>query len=252
MTDHDPRLRATLDRLVPRPAAQPPAWQDLLREAAAAPPRRFRWPSTRLKGSRPRLLVPALAVVATALVAIPALALSRDWWFLGTGTPQPASQVAVLEAGRAAGIDWTLTSYLSKDKGVCVALTLDVGQRDTGSLDCGADVRGEPTGGSSAGRARHWVGSVYYSLGLYDFPDFVYGLAAEGVDRVDVVLSDGQTLRTPTLDGPTSLPVAIDFYAVPLPAGGSVKSVIARDRSGTALETRACRACSRPGVGSSS
>jgi hypothetical protein len=180
------------------------------------------------------------------VVAIPALAVSKGWWFLHSGAPKPKSEVAVVTSGRAAGIDWTMTAYVSGDKGVCVALTLDLGREKTGGMSCGSDVRGEPIRSSGEPLARHWVGYGVFSLRLYDFPDFVSGLVAEGVDRVDVVLSSGQIIGTDTLKGPDELQVPLDFFALPLPRGVSVKSVIARDSSGNVLEQRACRLCAGP------
>lgn len=245
MTEYDPRIAAILDRLVPPPIAEP-SWEELLRDADALPQRRFPWRS--LVGGRRRkrrVLVLATTVLVAVVVAIPALAVSKGWWFLGSGAPRPQSDVAVVTSGRAAGIDWTLTAYVSADRGVCVAMTPDVGRGDMGGMSCGHELRGEPALGSGEGRGRHWVGYVYSSLGLYDFPDFVFGPVADGVDRVDIVLSNGQILRTDTLEGPDALSAPLDFYAVQLPGGVALKSVIARDRSDNVLEERACQICAR-------
>ncbi len=92
--------------------------------------------------------------------------------------------------------------------------------------------------------AEHWIGFVYFALALFDFPDFVFGTAAEGVDRVEVVLSNQKRLGTALLEGPEELSVPLDFYVLELPRGVSVESLVARDRSGTVLERR--RMLSRP------
>jgi hypothetical protein len=195
---------------------------------------------------RRRILLVAAVVAAIALLAVPALALS-DWWFLGPGAPKPEGGVTVVASGRSAGIEWMMTAYVSKDTGVCVALTPQVGQGDSGALGCGADVRGEPNRGSARDRpGKHWVGYQYFALGLFDFPEFVFGPVAHGVDGIDLVLSSGDTLRTTTINGPDELNAPLDFYVVELPRGASIDSIIARDSSGTVLERRRCLRCSRP------
>jgi hypothetical protein len=248
MTDYDPTVAAALDRLVPPLSCEPTGWHELLREGGVRSPKGFRQRFLGIKAPRRnRIFVVTAALIATVSVAIPALAVSKGWWFLGTGQPKPQSDVATVTAGRAAGIDWNLTAYLSRGKGVCVALTPDVGKGDMGAMSCGSEVRGEPVLSSSDTSEAHWVGTTYFSLGMHGFPDFVFGPIAEGVDRVDAILENGQVIRTDALKGPDSLRVPVDFYALSFPRGASVRSVIARDRSGHVLEERECFRC---GVGS--
>ena len=191
------------------------------------------------------MTVLAAAVLVTGVaIAVPALAVNQNWWFLTPGAPKPQSAVEVVTSGRTAGINWTLTAYLSRDKGVCVAQTLEAGKGDMGEMACGYELRGEPALGSGERRGRHWVGYGQSSLGLYDFPDFVDGPVAKGVARVDLVLTNGQTLQTTPLEGPNDLPV--NFYVVPLPRGARLEAVIARDRMGDVLERRTCPLCMHP------
>jgi hypothetical protein len=237
MTHHEARIAAALDQLVPRPADPPGAWEDLLREADAQS-RRVKWSSRAAAfSSRRRLLLAAAAAIATMVIVIPALAASQDWWFLGSSAPKAESNVNVVTSGRSAGIAWSMTAYASRDKGVCVALTPHVGKGDMGAMSCGAEVRGEPGG-------HYWLGYSFFALGMYDFPPFVFGPVARGVDQVDVVLTDGQVIHSGTLDSPDKLQVSLKFYAVPLPRGALLKSVVARNRSGNVLERRDCGFCS--------
>jgi hypothetical protein len=244
VTDYDPQIGAILDRLVPPFAAEPNGWQELLRAAGIQPRRRLRWLSGWAARRRPhKVLVLAAALVTTVVVAIPALAVSKGWWFLHSGAPKPESDVAVVTSGRAAGIDWTMTAYVSADKGVCFGLTPNVGRGDMGSMSCGSDLRGEPNPGAGDRRGQHWVGYVYFSLGLYKFPNFVFGPVAQGVEQVDLVLSNGQVIQADTLQGPDELGAPLDFYAVPVPSRVPLNSLIARDRFGNVLERRACPHC---------
>jgi hypothetical protein len=237
VTNYDPEVAAILDRLVPPPVVEPSHWEELLHEARLGSPR--------VTGNRRRRRVLALvgAVVAAIVVAIPALAVREGWWFLFPGSPRPTSDVDVVTSGRWSGIDWKMTAYVSAEKGVCVAVTLDVGKPSMGGMSCGSGLRGEPFPHAEPW-ARHWVGYVYSSPGLYGAPDYVYGPVAEGVHSVDVVLSDGETLRASVIEAPEQLRVPLGFYAVPLPGHVPLASVRARDRFGTVLEERACTFCS--------
>jgi hypothetical protein len=182
VTDYDPAVAALLDRLVPPPAVEPSRWDELLRGARRGSQRRR------------RLLVLVGALVAAVAVAIPAFAVREGWWFLGPGTPRPAGDVVVVTSGRWSGIGWKMTAYVSAAKGLCVALTPDVGHGDMGGMSCGSGLRGEPFPKAEPW-ARHWVGYVYAWPGLYGVPGYVFGPVAAGVDSVDVILTDGETLR---------------------------------------------------------
>jgi hypothetical protein len=242
MTDYDPRIAAVLDRLIPPLANERIDWDALVGEAGETRRRRVPWAARLLVTSRQRrIAVLAAAVLATALVALPTLAVS-DWWFLGPGAPKSTSEVTVVASGTSAGTDWTMTAYVSEDKGVCVALTPDVGEGDMGAASCGAGIRGESSRAASGVRSeRHWIGYVYFRLGLFEFPDFLFGPIAEGVEEVDVALSNGQTVQAATIDGPDALSAPLDFYVAELPGGVSVESVVARDRADTVLERRSLR-----------
>ena len=244
MADYEPRIAAALDRLVPPVLVEPTDWDELVREAGELP-REGRAP-LRVRGliadRRRMIAIFAVTAAAALLLAIPAVAVKDGWWFLGGNAPSPTDAVAVVASGRSNGIGWTMTAYVSEDRGVCVALTPEVGQRDmgAGAGSCGAGVRGEPIFSRAAPerRGRHWIGYVYLSLGLFGFPDFVFGPAAEGVDRVDVILANGKALRTATIDAPDEFSAPLDFYIVEIPRGTSLTSVVARDRAGTVLERR--------------
>jgi hypothetical protein len=246
MTEYDPDIALALDRLVPRPEEEPAEWRSLVEQARARQAWWRRWLPTRSPATRWRRAVVILAAAVTAmLLAIPALGLSEHWWFLDSGSPVPQGPVGVVTTGRASGIDWTMTAYLSKGKGICVALTPAVRNGTMGAESCGGAVRGDPVSTAGANEL-HSVGYVYFALSLYNFPDFLFGPVARGVDHVDVTLSDGQTIRARTVDPPQGLALPLRFYATPLPRGASVKSLVGRDASGMALEQRTCLECAQP------
>ena len=248
MSDYDPRIAGVLDRLLPSLTRQGNDWDGLLREVGELSERRADWAVRVPFSSRGKAMaVLAAALAVTALVSLPALAISNGWWFLHSGAPRPVDHVAVVASGRSAGTTWTMTAYLSKDRGVCVGLNPHLRERDMGAESCGSGIRGEPN------RARsgfHWVGYIYFALGLFDFPDFVFGPAAVGVEDVELVLSDGQTIRTATIEGPDELEAPVAFYVVELPPSVVVDSIVARDGSGTVLERRDCLGCFVPGSSS--
>lgn len=245
MTDHDDLVAEILFRVKPSLNYDLWSWGELNRRAgrtAAIRTRPLRPASTATR--RTAVLLAATVIVALG-IAIPAVALSNNWWFLGTGAPNATSNIMTVTSGRWADIDWTVTAYLSADDGVCVALTPAVGDGKLGASACGTGLRGE-FAHDSTNRGTHWVGYDYFDLGLYDFPDAVFGTTADGVDRVNVVLSDGQSISVPIVHRPSDFPVPVDFYVVALPRGASVESVVALDRSGEVLEKRSCTDCSSP------
>jgi hypothetical protein len=247
MISRDPRVSALLDRLVPDRLVEAGDWDELVREAAQPEaPHRLGGSSQRYRFNRRRqILALATAIGAAILVAVPALGINGGWWFLGGGEPQPTTGVSVIATGTSAAIDWTLTAFISRNKGACVALTPSVRGRSMGGQICGTNVRGEPnTSRPGTGATRHWIGIGYFALGLYNFPAFLYGPVAQGVDHVDVVLANGARLEARTLDPPDDFGARIDFYVVEVPRHLSVQSVIARDQSGTTLEELPCSGCS--------
>jgi hypothetical protein len=135
-----------------------------------------------------------------------------------------------------------MTAYVSQDRGVCIALTLDVpGPNDLGGAGCGYELRGEPNLLTTRQEAkRHWVAYVYSAPGLYNLPPFLYGPVADGVERVDVVLVDGKTVEA-AIQRRDDVSVAVDFYITELPRDVGVEAVVARDAAGTVLERRVLR-----------
>src|SRR6266508_3990748 len=144
-------------------------------------------------------LLAAISVVAVLLV-LPAMAVVKGWWFLGNGTPQPVGSVDVITSGNADGVAWTLTAFVSKDRGVCVALSPD-SQKGWGTEACGAGVRGEPNLSGQRDERRHWAGYVYAPTGS-DSPSFVFGPVADGVAAIDVELAGDRTLHTAPVKPP--------------------------------------------------
>ena len=109
---------------------------EIARRSGEQPVRRRSW-------RRRRLVVALAAAVVAALIVLPAMAVVQGWWFLGNGSPATAGEVHVVASGQAAGIEWTLTAFVSRTDGLCVALSPER-PAGSGTQACGSAVRGEP------------------------------------------------------------------------------------------------------------
>jgi hypothetical protein len=223
----------------------------------------------------PRRRRRALALVAAlglaAVLSFPALSVVRTMAGLGSGaddvTPLPTSSEMVVASGRA-GVPWKIVAVRS-DHGLCWALQAkDPGEGWTQGLGCDyldlrgdlpPDVRGNPsrpcltspTEAVPCGNlSLHWVDfpgdtttfSGYASLDRI----IVTGTVAQGVAAVELVLTNGKTVRANLVEQPHGLPLGFYWAALPPNDGYSrsfevvevTKMVVARDAAGRVLERR--------------
>jgi hypothetical protein len=225
----------------------------------------------------------AAAVVLAAALSIPAFGVGEEIISLFVGwrdpdAPVPTASDVQIASGEA-GLSWKIVAT-SSDEGLCIGLFDRVGGDRFGSAGCGyldirgdlpRDIRGDPASNCLATSTsvvpcgslpRHWIdlGGGGTSVGLERM--FAYGPLADDVARVDLILTDGQTLRAHVVDEPDGLP--LNFYwaswtcrlqAVDegpyagerlrecaegreFPAAPAVKMAIARDAAGRVLERR--------------
>jgi hypothetical protein len=231
MSEYDPHVAAALDRVLP-PTLEAGDWARVLRDAEASGSKRQLAALLAAARRRRALAFAAICLLAT-LVTVPALAVTKGWWFLDFGGPPPQSKVVVVESGVSAEGRWVMTAYLSESHGLCVALTMER-PSSTGAQSCGAPVRGVPD--ASGGKApRHWLGYTYTS-GDAATPAFVFGPAAAAVERVDIFLADGTTESVDTIAAPQGLGLPLRFFVTEVGTQTRVQAVVARSASGKALE----------------
>lgn len=243
MSDYDAVVKEAFDRIAPTFRDEAGDWQRVLRDAVDAPPRGRPLARRRLRSRRSRWAVALVAAVALiGLVALPALGVGRDLFALRSlipGEPKPTSERVLVTSGVSSGVPWTLTAYAS-DHGICV----DVNTPKGSSGSCGSGVRGAPAptahGGGRAGRG--WIGPS--SVGwTNEIPSslFASGVVAVGVARVELVLADGTTVATEPIAAPEKLDVPLGFYVLEFPRDAVVRAVLAKDASGTVLQSRQVR-----------
>lgn len=231
MSNYNPHIAAALDRVLPR-TAEAGDWDRVLHDAQAS---RSKRPLVGLMDAarRRRTLAFAAICLLAALVSVPALAVTRGWWFLDFGGPKPVTKIVEVESGSPTSGRWALSAFVSESEGVCVALTMQP-PSVTGAQSCGAPVRGAPD--ASEGQARpHWFGYTYTS-GSQNDPAFVFGPAAAAVQRVDIVFADGATRSIATIAAPHELGLTLRFFVTEVPTDTAVQALVARGATGTVLE----------------
>lgn len=195
-----------------------------------------------------RLAVAAALVLALTAV-IPALGVAERVTSFFAGWREPDAPVPtgsdVIIASGTAGAQWKIVATTS-DRGLCLGL---LGKHSSegwiGTAGCGpTDVRGDPW----ADDPRHWIeafGSGGNLAGVSRV--FASGRVAEDVADLDLLLTDGSTIRATIVEGPDELGVPIDYYWAAWPCGLSscndaagpfVNMAIARDAQGRVLERR--------------
>jgi hypothetical protein len=184
-----------------------------------------------------RLVAFAAGLAGAAVLSIPAFGVGAEIASLFAGwhdaeAPVPTASDVVIASGEA-GVSWKIVATRS-DQGLCLGLFHRVGDDRLGSARCGyvdirgdlpRDLRGDPAsnclGPASAAAPggevvpcgslrRHWidVGDAGTSAGLDHM--FAFGALAEDVANVDLILSDGQTVRADVVAEPGGLP--LNFY----------------------------------------
>lgn len=233
----------------------------------------------RTKRGRVRLVAVAAALVVAVVLSTAAFGVGQDIvsWLAGSNDvdgPVPTASDVVVATGEA-GVPWRIVATPS-DQGLCLFTVIAVSGEKGGSGNCGytdirgdlpRDLRGDPSAKCLAtpttvvpcgSLPRHWMsapGGGGLQAGLER--KFTYGLLAEGVASVELVLTDGESVRAHVVERPDGLP--LNFYWATLtcplqPAGGGlqecaenadgrdagpeVEMAIARDVNGQVLERR--------------
>jgi hypothetical protein len=104
------------------------------------------------------------------------------------------------------GEDWAFVAWRST-RGLCTSLVFPKNQ---GGTSCGMPVVGAP--GEPRGRDHLVVGGSYQ--GLPDEEIWINGVAAAGVRRVEVELTDGRRVQAPVYDAPAALGFDLKFFLV--------------------------------------
>ncbi len=201
-------LDSVLEQLAPA-AGWSSDWQEVLgRAGVTAVPRR----------RAPRRLVLAFAIVAAILVPLAAVAASRGWWFFAGGVaPQPTHAPVVVKSGDWDGHAWQLIAYPSTTDGLCFSVVPTASiETGTGSaMDCNAFV-GVPR--TAATKATPDMPITYLSSsGTAGLPAYIAGPVIESATSIEIRLSDGTNLTTPTFNAPAPLE-DVRFYATQLPS----------------------------------
>jgi len=234
-----------------------------------------------LRRRRGRALAFAAAVVLAAVLSIPALGVGEEIVSIFGGWPSepdypapvPSASDLIIVSGEH-GVAWKLVATRS-DQGLCLGLVYgsgrgeEVGQASCGYVDLRGDldpeVRGDPSTKclasptevvSCGSLPRHWIDFAY---GTDPDPHFtgpgkdltriiVFGATAADVARVDLVLTNGETVRARLVEQPQGIGAHLNFYwaALPLEDGYTesaelrivIEMVIARDSAGHVLERR--------------
>lgn len=181
-------------------------WQNVLERAGATADR------TRV----PRRIVLALALVGAIVVPLAALADSNGWWFFAAApVPKPTHAPVTVKSGTWGGQAWQLIAYPSATDGLCFAI-VPMTSTPTGAgsgMDC-APVAGVPR--TKATKASPDMAITYLSGFSRYLPAYIAGPVIPTASSVEVRLSDGTTLTTPTFAAPSPLQT-VRFYATVLP-----------------------------------
>jgi hypothetical protein len=230
MIDDDLLVRETLERQVPVRREYAPDWYDVVRRAGVDTPAdvvsraatgkraRQRQAVRVLRGGPRQRVIGAIAIAAALVGSTLALAATQDWWFFGSGAPEPAGDVVIVKTGTWQGAPWTLTAYRSKSDGLCFGLTPHA-RNTTG--EGAAMVCASIVGVTPDTKTQPVAISALAGASQSDFPAYVVGPVAESTERVEITLSDGRTVDAPTFEGPAGLGASVRFYSVPLPCASA-------------------------------
>jgi hypothetical protein len=196
-----------------------------------------------------RLIALAFVFALAVVLSTAALGVVRgvDSFFAGWHDPEapvPTAPDVVIASGEA-GAQWRIVATMS-DRGLCLALVIP--REDSGAGDCGpTDVRGDPWAGDAT---RHWIGAFGVGGGASVLNrNFAFGPVAEEVAGVELVLTNGETVRAHLVKRPKGLDAPLNFYwrtwscassnhRCVDAAGPEVKMAVARDAAGRVLERR--------------
>ena len=213
MTERNENLAGVLDEFFPRRGEEQGDWDGVVADALSG-----RRPRRSLAPTRRRRAVLALAVVGalTVLAVVPALAVSKGWFWPEAPNPTGTVVAAINPNG-----SWTLIEYMSGDS-ICYAFAPGSG-RITGV--CGASALGEASPSDSTAT----FGST---------PGFIFGPAVQAVTTVDVELENGSVVTAKTIThAVTNLRAPMRFYIVEIPAKTTARRILGKDSAGQVVGT---------------
>lgn len=224
MTERDGDIAGVLDEFLPRRDEEQGDWDGVVADARSRRPR--------VLALEPRRIALALAIFGAlvTLAVVPALAVSKGWWFLTyDGAVEPSGPV-VVAINPQADDPWTLVAFLTNSLNgsteLCYSWTPSNEDVGGGAMGCGpsAAALGEPnlpglgaTFGTTSGVA--------------------YGPATLDVATVEAALGDGSTVQARVVTAPKALGAPLRFYVVRFPARESIMRIIGRDSEGRIIGT---------------
>ena len=225
MTERDRSIADSLDELFPRRDEEQGDWDGVVADAHSG-----RYPRPSLAPTRRRRAFLALAVVAalTVLTVVPALAVSKGWWFLRDGlAPKPTSPVVIAINPEPAD-PWALTAYLADNNGrtdICYSLTPSNESSSVGAMACGSNSLGEPNLPEVSGATFAWISKFAVS----PTADYAFGPATMDVATVEAELGDGSTVQARVVTAPKALGAPLRFYIVKLPANATLTKIVGKN-----------------------
>jgi hypothetical protein len=222
MTERDGDIAAFLDEFSPRRHEEQGDWDGVVADARSHPPR--------VLALKPRRIALALAIfgVLVTLAVVPALAVSKGWWFLTyDGAVEPSGPVVVAINPRADD-PWTLVAFLTNSLNgrteLCYSLSPSNGSAG-GAMGCGPNAPlGDPN-----------LSDPGASLGTT--AGVAYGPATLDVATVEAELGDGSTVQARIVTAPKALGIPLRFYIARFPAEESLTKIIGRDSEGRVIGT---------------
>lgn len=228
----DPVVSHAADLLVPSPQVDDRRdWQRVIDDAGAVASVTYP-PIFRLAYRRYVKVVAAIALLVLT-IAIPALAVTRQWIFSDHG-PIRTSRDFTVTSGTTEGFAWNLLAFTSSNDGLCLAIATSSNKSIGGG--CGAEVSGESvTPESTNQNSSQSVGYVITSL-PETTSEIVYGPVAEGVAIVTIRLESGKEVSPRIIAAPAGLDTTISFYAASLQSSEEPVAIVARSADGTSLQ----------------
>jgi hypothetical protein len=225
MTERDGNLADVLDEFFPRRDGERGDWDRVVADAGSR--------RRRVLTLKPRRIALAFAILGAlvTLTVVPALAVSKGWWFLTyDGAVKPSGPVVVAINPRPDD-PWTLVAFL------------------TDSLNGSSELcySWTPSNSSSSGGGAMGCGPSAAALGEPNLPDLgatfgrtagvAYGPATLDVATVEAELGDGSTVQARIVTAPKALGAPLRFYVVRFPAKERLAKIIGRDNEGRVIGT---------------
>ena len=158
--------------------------------------------------------------------------------------PKPVTDVVVANTGSWDGHDWELIAYRSDTGDICFGILATHSRTPTktgGAMAC-TRITGVPRSPDSMPDSRMGISALSGSIGNGEqLSAYIAGPVVDKAEQVEIYLSDGQVVRTPTFNAPKDLGSSIRFYATQLPSsalghtpGGPspLKKLVGLDKNG--------------------